>query len=152
MGGMTTETLTGHDLDAAVARVLGWREFHATRHSGGSGFGSPDGDHHTDSFSAADCSGLAPVLAWLEANGPTKKDAIRLETLHRVYGPVFPEFGYDPARPAWEAHYRIRTDDGVTSLLMELAPTLPAAACRLLVAWAARLADGGSKSVPETVR
>lgn len=122
-----TDTLTGRLLDAKVAEAMGWTDINPHCDIGASfGFGAgiPPGEslgYPIPPYSAADCSGLAPVLAWLVENGP---EGINLELVFDGYGW---RAGYwDADKLEWIC---VRDTD---------ASTLPLAACRLLVAWAAK--------------
>jgi hypothetical protein len=109
--------LTGRDLDAEVAKVLGWRNVTvrplAFNHYMVTGLDPADGvDRMCPKYSDEWCSGLAPVLAWLTENGGVSFEW-EGENWHAI---GFPE----------------------PESIVCIGPTLPEAAARLLVAWAKR--------------
>jgi hypothetical protein len=137
---MTTETLTGRELDAAVAKVLGWRWVMPQTTPGRAYLHPPEKvadwlptfvsevppegkqlcDNAMPAYSAPDCSGVAPVLAWLEKETP---DGLNLEFVNDGYG--------------WRAGYW-HPHELKWVYVVDTESTLPTAACRLLVAWAAK--------------
>jgi hypothetical protein len=131
MSGMTTETLTGRDLDAAVAVIIGpWDDT------------LPDWDQakaFVPRFSDASCSGLAPVLAWLRENAPTEAQVAAMGASRD--GPAYLQFACRSDGQWWAEYTAVVHYEGPQSVIeSELSPTLPAAACRLVVAWAAKKA------------
>jgi hypothetical protein len=154
---MTTETLTGRQLDAAVAEAMGWTAIgqwtgdEAPTDDDWVGVPPKDwpgretvtvyGQERTAvafllRFSSY--SGFAPVLAWLEANRPTREQAGELAGLRNNVWGVSLSLDWDEHDRVWEATYSIPGEWAVIGR----APTLPEAACRLLVAWAAKREGG----------
>ncbi len=139
---MTISELTGRDLDCAVATAMGWTDVAPHPYYGmdrPQGHPPHGGMEWVPHYSAADCSGVAPVLAWLEANGPT------VEEVERYCGGVEAERGAVLALAKspgenWYANYSFATLRLSTGerLLYAKGSTLPEAAARLLVAWAGR--------------
>jgi hypothetical protein len=112
--------LTGRDLDAAVAAVLGWRNVTvrplAFNRYMVTGIDPADGvDRMCPKYSDPWCSGLAPVLAWL-----TEQPDVSVT--------------FESERDGWRG-LLVPRGGRAESLT---APTLPEVAARLLVAWAKR--------------
>jgi hypothetical protein len=155
---MTTETLTGREIDVRVAKVLGWRWVMPQTTPGRAYLHPPEKvadwlpafvsevppegkqlcDNAMPAYSAPDCSGLAPVLAWLAENRPTREQAAaETACLRRGH---WCRVHFEEQPDGWVACYMDAGGDMVSAVEGE---TLPAAACRLLVAWAAKR-EGGS--------
>lgn len=165
-----TDALNGRELDAAVAESLGWRWVCAPigkmRYGQRVYLAPPeqiegmvkeylftfdqlppgvrcDFQNTMPSWSAPDCSGLAPVLAWLTEHRPTREQAERIANLRAAWLKPDLVFQLD-AEGQWEAAYSAysygyhRQGDVERYVEWAVAPTLPEAACRLLVAWAGR--------------
>jgi hypothetical protein len=157
---MTTETLTGRELDAAVAKVLGWRWVMPQTTPGRAYLHPPEKaadwlpafvsevppegkqlcDNAMPAYSAPDCSGLAPVLAWLEANRPTRDQAKGMLCIEVTQ--VNLVLANDGSR--WYAQYLATPADFENEtlvLLEDVHEILPEAGCRLVLAWAKRRAE-----------
>jgi hypothetical protein len=155
MGDMNTETLTGRDLDTAVARAMGYENVRDSKFQPPGLVGTRDGlNVRLPAYSAGNCSGLAPVLSWLAENAPTREQFVALFSTgwhppdgHRALLVIWTADG------VWYAGYCMTWVDFPTQpFFQKQAPTLPVAACRLLVAWAARKANGTSGTAPVSVR
>lgn len=102
-----TDTLSGRALDAAVALVIGPWDASLPDWEIAKGL--------VPRYSSPDCSGLAPVLAWLDANTG----------------------GWS----AWSdgmGQYGVWIDQTHAAQFEMTGPTLPEVACRLLVSWSER--------------
>jgi hypothetical protein len=130
--------LSGRDLDAAVAEAM---EIPVTRRQYKSMYipdlGDPKG-RQILFYSSPDCTGLAPVLAWLRENAPTAEQAAAELGFADVTGQAW--LGFMERDEAWSAHYLVDTDGGAcqAELFDARGDSLPVVACRLLVAWAGK--------------
>jgi hypothetical protein len=138
-----SDTLTGLSLDAEVARVLGYTNVRESQLQPGRLAGrGPDGMTGTfPAYSAADCSGLAPVLAWLTENAPTAEQVDAMGMTRD--GPPYFQCARRTDGQWWAEYTAVVHYEGPQSVIeSELSATLPEAACRLLVAWAAKRPAG----------
>jgi hypothetical protein len=159
---MKPESLAGRLLDAEVARVLGWTAIGLWTSDTDDAptpddwFGVPPKDwpgretvtfrgHERTAvtplptFSADSCSGLAPVLAWLEANAPTKEQVDAIYGVDSDEGALLMfERGTEEWQVSYDPCFVYDGPHGGAVICLSYGDSLPPAACRLLVAWAAK--------------
>ncbi len=128
-----TETLTGRELDLAVAEAMGWKHYGEKDRR----CLPPGGEWQDDVSFTEHGSGLAAVLDWLTANAPTREQA------EAIMGPFEepvrgPWLDFHLGNGPWIARWYVEEDGQNEQWTCELtgkAPTLPEAAAKLLLAW-----------------